>query len=140
MIPHIKSLTKFVNFNEISKEVLNVRKTLAKNIGEACERRLYTNNNNLKLNYNKIKVTTAVYQRCRLSAYAANLKNNLKEQLKLKVKKHVCFEANQDGESSILPPYRKTKTTTFFKFLSGKVFNLIIKHSYTKGQTTNYFD
>ena len=47
VIPHTKSLTKFVNFNENSKEVSNVYKTLAKNIEEVCERKFYTNNNNL---------------------------------------------------------------------------------------------
>ena len=30
--------------------------------------------------------------------------NNVEEQLKLNVKKHICFEANQGSDSPILPP------------------------------------
>jgi len=62
-------------------------------------------NNNLNLNDNKLLlVTTAVDKRYQLSAFPSYLKNNVKEQLKLNVKKHICFEANQGGDSSILPP------------------------------------
>ena len=87
------------------EEVSSVFKTLAKKIGEACKRRFYTNNNNLNLNDNKLLlVTTAVDPRYRLSAFPSYLKNNVKEQLKLNVKKHICFEANQSGDSPILPP------------------------------------
>ena len=42
VIPHAKSLTKFVKFNENSEEVSNVCTILAKNIGDACKRRFYT--------------------------------------------------------------------------------------------------
>ena len=79
MIPHAKLLKKFVNFNENSRE-------------------------KLKLNDNKsLLVTTAVDQRYRLSAFPSYLKNNAKDQLKLEVKNYICFEANQDGYSPILP-------------------------------------
>ena len=47
-MPHARSLTKFVNFYENSENVLNVCKTLAKNIGEVCERRFYINSNNFR--------------------------------------------------------------------------------------------
>ena len=95
VIPHARSLTKFVNFNENSEEVSNVCKTLAKNLGETCERRFYTNKINLNLNYNKLLlVTTAVDPQYQISAFFSYLKNN-KEQLKLNVKMHICFEADQ---------------------------------------------
>ena len=87
MIPHARPLTKFVNFYKNSEEVSNVCKTLAKNIGEACKRRFYTNSNNLNLNDNKLLlVTTAVDQRYRHYAFLSYLKNNVKEQLKSNVK------------------------------------------------------
>ena len=80
MIPHAKSLTKFVNFNENSEDVSNVCKTVAKNIGEACERRFYNNNNNLKLNDNKLLlVTTAFDTPYWLSAIPFYLKNKVKQ-------------------------------------------------------------
>ena len=86
VISHAKSLTKFVNFYENSEEVSNVCKTLAKNIEKACERRFYTSNNNLNMNYNKLLlVTTTVDLRYRLSAFPSYLKNNVKEQLKINV-------------------------------------------------------
>ena len=79
VIPHARSLTKFVNFYKNS-EVSNLCKTLAKNLGEACERRFYTDNNNLNLNNNKLLlVITAVDLRYRLSAFSSYLKNNVKE-------------------------------------------------------------
>ena len=42
MMPHARSLTKFVNTKESSEEPSNVCKTLAENIGEACEIRFFT--------------------------------------------------------------------------------------------------
>ena len=60
-MPPARSLMKFVNFFENLEEISIVCKTLAKNIREACERRFFTNNNNLDLNDNKLlSVTTAV--------------------------------------------------------------------------------
>ena len=89
MIPHAKLLKKFVNFNENSRE-------------------------KLKLNDNKsLLVTTAVDQRYRLSAFPSYLKNNVKEQLKLIIKKHICFEANQDGDSPILPQEKPYTSVNF---------------------------
>ena len=105
MVLHAKPLIEFVIFYKNSKELSNVCKTLAKSIGEACERRFYTNNENLNSNDNKLLlVTTAVDPRYRLSAFLSYLKNNAKEQLKLNVKKYICFEAHQVCNSSILPP------------------------------------
>ena len=105
MIPHAKSLTNFVNFYENSEEISNVCKILAKNIVGACERRFYTINNNLNMNDNKLMlVTTAVDSRYRLYVFPSYLKNYVKEQFKSNIKKHICFEANQSGDSSILPP------------------------------------
>ena len=42
VMPHARSLTKFVNTNENSEELSYMCKTLAKHIGEACEIRFYT--------------------------------------------------------------------------------------------------
>ena len=54
------------------------------------------------MNDNKLLLdTTAVDPRYQLSAY---LKNNVKGQLKFNVKKHIFFEADQIGDSPILPP------------------------------------
>ena len=57
------------------------------------------------MNYNKLLlVTTAVDPRYRLYAFPSYLKNDVKEQLKINVKNHISFEADQKGESYILPP------------------------------------
>ena len=64
VILHAKSLTN--PFNKNLEEVLNVCKTSAKNKGEACEKRLYTNNHNLNLIENiLLLVTKAVDSRYR---------------------------------------------------------------------------
>ena len=98
---------------------------LSKNIGEACERRFYTNNNNLNMNDNKLLlVTTAVDPRYRLSAFPSYLKNNVKELLKLEVKKHICFKADQSSDSPTLPP-EKPKSQPSANF-DPKSFQLII--------------
>ena len=41
-MPLARSLTKFVNFNENLEKLWSVCKTLAKNLGEACNRRFCT--------------------------------------------------------------------------------------------------
>ena len=41
VMPHERSLTKFVNTNKNKNKTSNVCKTLVKNIGEACEKRFY---------------------------------------------------------------------------------------------------
>ena len=65
----------------------------------------YTNNNYLNFIKNiALLVTTAVDPRYRHSAFPSRLKNNVKQQLRLEVKKHICFEANQGGDSLILTP------------------------------------
>ena len=57
------------------------------------------------MNDNKLLlVTTAVDPRYQLSAFPSYLKNDVKGQLKINVKKHISFEADQKGESHILPP------------------------------------
>ena len=57
------------------------------------------------MNDNKLLlVTTAVDPRYRLSAFPSYLKNNVKELLKLEVKKHICFKADQSSDSPTLPP------------------------------------
>ena len=57
------------------------------------------------MNDNKLRpVTTAVDPRYRFSAFPSCLKNNSKKQLKFNLKKHIFFEADQKGYSSILPP------------------------------------
>ena len=57
-----------------------------------CQPLFYTNNNNLKMNYNKLLlVTTSVDPRYRLSAFHSYLKNKVKEQLKFNAKKHISF-------------------------------------------------
>ena len=104
VIPHAKSLIKMVNFYENSDEVWNVCKALAKNIGGACEGGFDISNNNLNLNDIKlVLVTTAVDPWYRLFAFPSYLENNVKEQLKSNVKKHICFKANQDCDSPKLP-------------------------------------
>ena len=61
------------------------------------------NNNNLNINDNKLlHVTTAVDPWYQLSAFPSYLKSNIKEQLKFIVKKHISFEADQKGDSSVL--------------------------------------
>ena len=61
------------------------------------------NNNNLNIIDNKLlHVTTAVDPWYQLSAFPSYLKNNIKEQLKFIVKKHISFEADQKGDSSVL--------------------------------------
>ena len=56
------------------------------------------------MNDNKLLlVTTAVDPRNRLSTFPTYLKNNVKKQLNVNIKKHIFFEADQDGDSSILP-------------------------------------
>ena len=57
------------------------------------------------MNDNKLLlVKTAVDPQYRLSAFHSYLKNNIKEQLKCNVKKHISFEADQKGDFPILPP------------------------------------
>ena len=66
------------------------------------------------MNDNKLLlVTTAVDQRYRLSAFPSYLKNNAKDQLKLEVKNYICFEANQDGYSPILPQEKPYTSVNF---------------------------
>ena len=125
IIPHAKLLTKFVNYYESSEKASDVCKILAKNIGEACVRRFYTNNNNLNMNDNKLLlVTTAVDPRYRLSAFPSYLKNNVKELLKLEVKKHICFKADQSSEFPTLPPEKQNHN--LLQILIRRSFQLII--------------
>ena len=49
-------------------------------------------------------VTIAIDPRYRLFAFLSYLTNNVKEQLKLKVQKHICSEADISDDSPILPP------------------------------------
>ena len=56
------------------------------------------------MNDNKLSlVTIIVDQRYRLSAFPSYLKNNAKKQLKINVKKHIFFVADQKGDSPIFP-------------------------------------
>ena len=48
-------------------------------------------------------VTTAVDPRQWLSAFPSIIKTNVKVQLKLNVKKHICFAADQIWDSPVLP-------------------------------------
>ena len=83
-------------------------------IGQACERRFYNNKNHLDLNDNKLLlVTTAVDTRYRLSAFPSYIKNNVKELLKLNVKTHICCEADQSGDSPILPSEKPKPAANF---------------------------
>ena len=53
---------------------------------------------------NKLRlVTTAPNPRYRHSTFPSYLKNDVKKQIKVNVKKHIIFEANQKGYSFILP-------------------------------------
>ena len=71
-----------------------------------CPSLFYTNNNNLYMNDNKLLlVKTAVDPQYRLSAFY--LKNNIKEQLKFNVQKHISFKADQKSDFSILPPEKQ---------------------------------
>ena len=65
---------------------------------------IYTINNNLNTNDNKLlQLTTAVDLRHRLPAFPSYLKSNVKKQLKLYIKKHISFKADQKVDSPILP-------------------------------------
>ena len=64
-------------------------------------------------------MTTSVNQKNQISAFHSYLKNNVKEQLKLNVEKHICFEIDQSGFSPILPK-EKLKPQPFVNFDSKK--------------------
>ena len=73
------------------------------------------------MNDNKfLLATTAVDPRYRLSAFISYLKNNVKMQLKFNVKKQISFEADQKGDSPILPP-EKPKPQHFVNFYPKKI-------------------
>ena len=58
-------------------------------------------------------VTTSVDQRYRFPTLPFYLKNNVKKQLGLEIKENICFEANQDGDSPILPQEKPYTSVNF---------------------------